>query len=92
MLIDNESGVFRSKAVQWPGGPGLFHVTSVSNSHSVDLERLGSDGVTWVLLSSAFKIAANAVVNFDLDKCTLRADMAAGTDVFADIETRRYSP
>ena len=92
MQIDNESGVFQGTPIQWPGGPGTFHSTSVFNDQVVALERLGGNGVTWVPVGDLAIITGNGVVDFGLDRCTLRLDMASGTDVFADITTRRYSP
>ena len=88
MLIDNETGAFVSKEVQWPGGPGLFESTSVANGQVVTIERLGGDGATWVPIGDLMPLTGNGVVNFDLDRCTIRADMASGTLVFADVKTR----
>lgn len=91
MLIDNESGAFASGGVNWPGGPGLFESTSAGDDQVVDLERLGGDDVTWVSIGDLVPLTGNGVVDFDLDKCVLRANMASGTAVFADVKTRRVS-
>ena len=92
MLIDNETGAFNSAPMQWPAGPGLFHTTSVLDDQVVTLVRLGGNGVTWVPVGADAQITGNGVLNFDLDRCTLRLNMASGTNVFGDITTRRYSP
>ena len=89
MLIQNETGAFQSKQVAWPGGPGIFHSTSPINDQVVALERLGGNGLTWVPLGDLAIITGNGMVNFDVEKgAILRADMASGTGVYADIETR----
>lgn len=92
MLIDNETGAFTSKPMNWPGGPGSFHTTSVANDQVVALERLGDNGLTWVIVGDLGLLTGNGIVNFDLGKSTLRLDQASGTQVFADITTRRISP
>ena len=91
MLIDNESGAFVSGGVAYQGGPGLFESTSAGGDQVVDLERLGGDGVTWVSVGELVPLTGNGVLDFDLDKCIIRANMASGTAVFADIKTRRVS-
>jgi len=92
MLIDNETGVFQSRRMDWNGGPGLFHVTSTLNNQVVALERLGGNDATWVPVGDLGVLTGNGIVNFDLDKCILRLDQASGTNVFGDITTRRFSP
>lgn len=92
MQIDNETGAFTGTPIQWPAGPGLFHSTSVLDDQVVKVERLGGDGVTWVDVGASATITGNGVLNFDLDRCTLRLNMGSGTSVFADITTRRFSP
>ena len=89
MLIENETGAFQSKQVAWPGGPGIFHSTSVTGDQVVTLEKLGGNGVTWVPLGDIAMLTGNGMVNFNLEKgAILRADRASGTAVFADVETR----
>ena len=89
MLIDNVSGAFTSRGVEWPGGPGLYESTSASGTQGNDFERLGPDGVTWILIA---KTTGNVVVNFDFNKSQVRIVQGAGTNVFADVSTRRFSP
>ena len=91
MQIDNESGAFIARQIQWPGGPGTFHSTSAGNNQVVTLERLGGDNITWVPVGDLAEATGNSVVDFGLDRCTLRLNMASGNSVFADITTRRYS-
>lgn len=90
MLIDGETGAFISKQINYPGGPGLVEITAAADDPTVALERLGGNGLTWVVIE--LTTISNTVINIDLDKCILRLDQAAGTNVFADIKTRRISP
>ena len=92
MQIENESGAFQGKPVDWPGGPGIFESTSVANDQVVALERLGGNGLTWVPVGDNGIATGNSVVAFTLDKSIVRLDMASGTSVYADIKTRRFSP
>ena len=93
MLLDNISGAFDSRGVEWPGGPGLAEATSVLNNQIVELQRLGGDGVTWVAVSEDVKFSGNAIGNFDVDRgAMLRLSQASGTNVFGDISTTRISP
>lgn len=90
MLIDNGSGILKSGTVEWPGGPGIFESTSVADDQVVRLMRLGGDGITFIPVGA--DAVGNAVVEFSLDKAPIRLDMDSGTDVYADVSTRRYSP
>ena len=90
MLIDNVSGAFDSRGIEWPGGPGLFETASASAGQTTELQRLGGDNITWVIVGVSME--GNVVINFDLDKSTIRLSQASGTNVFADIKSRRFSP
>ena len=91
MLIDNVSGAFDSRGIDYTGGPGLFESTSTADDQVVTLQRLGGDDVTWVDVGDLATIIGNGVVNFNLDKSQIRLSQASGTNVFGDIKTRRIS-
>ncbi len=89
MLIDGETGAFISRQIDYPGGPGLVEIAAAADDPVVALERLGGNDLTWVIIE--FTNGDNAVINFTLDKCILRLGQTSGTNVFADIKTRRIS-
>ena len=91
MQIENGSGVLQGSPIEWSAGPGLFHSTSAGDAQVVTLERLGGDGITWIDVGDNAVLTGNGVVIFDLDRCIIRLAMASGTNVFADITTRKYS-
>ena len=91
MLINDESGAFISRAIDWPGGPGLIESASGPNDQVLELQRLGPDGVSWSAVAEEVKLVGNAVGNFNLDKSRIRIDMTSGVNVFADVKTRRIS-
>lgn len=82
------NGSATSGALQWRGGPGTFLVKATGFG-TVKLQVLLPDGATWFDVGSDTTLTADGGGNFDLPPCSLRANVATATAVYATAVSRQ---
>lgn len=82
------SGNTTSSPMQWTGGRGTFTMTGTLLAGG--LQMLSSDGTTWITVpdtsGNAISLSANSVRTFELPPCLVRAQVTAGSNVWARID------
>lgn len=78
-ILATNAGAGAQAAVAWPGGKTVLNL--LIGSGSTQLEVLGSDGSTWIIVGTAQ--TTNGVVVHDLAPGQYRMNNTTGTGVYA---------
>jgi len=87
-LVSNASAT--GSAVLWKGGRGMFSAVATWGGGTVKLQILLPDGATWVDVDKSgdtfVTLTADGLGEFELPSCSIRANIATSTAVYAWVQ------